>query len=253
MAFTLDMVGGSSYVWFYKHNVLHHTYTNVAGLDDDIEKHPWARLSPHQPRTRWSRFQHLYMWILYGLIYFKWAFLDDFRFLIEGKIAGNPIPRPPARKLAALIFGKVFFFSWVFVVPMLFHPWWAVLAFYAVVSFIGSVIMSIVFQLAHCVGEADFPQPTEGTRSMAKEWAAHQVESSVDFSRHNRFLGWYLGGLNFQIEHHLFPHISHVHYPNISRIVEETAQKHSVRYFAHDTLFKALKSHARWLQRVGAA
>ena len=253
MALTLDMVGGSSYVWHHKHNVLHHTYTNVTGLDDDIEKHPWARLSPHQPRSSWNRFQHFYMWVLYGLSYFKWAFLDDFRCVIEGKISGNPIPRPSPWNLSVLILGKAFFFSWVFVVPMLFHPWWGVLGFYLAVSFMGSVIMSIVFQLAHCVGEAEFPVPAEGTHSMAKEWAAHQVESSVDFSRSNRFLGWYLGGLNFQIEHHLFPHVSHVHYAAISRLVEETAQKHSVRYFAHPTLFKALASHARWLRRMGTA
>ena len=250
MALTLDMVGASSYVWAHKHNTLHHRYTNVAGLDDDIGKVPWARFSPHQPRNPLNRFQHVYLWLFYGLLLIKWNFVDDFTAIIRGQIAGSPMPRPSGWNLTVLITGKLFFFSWAFLLPMIFNTWWGVLAGYVAASFVAGAITSLVFQLAHCVEEADFPIPNEESSHMEKEWAVHQVESSVDFSRGNPLLCWYLGGLNFQIEHHLFPRVSHVHYPAISRIVEQTAEAYSVRYFAHQSIVGALTSHARWLRRM---
>jgi linoleoyl-CoA desaturase len=252
MALTLDMVGASSFVWAHKHNTLHHRYTNVAGLDDDIGKLPWARFSPHQPRNILNRFQHIYLWLLYGFLLFKWNFVDDFTAIIKGNIAGSPLPKPSVWDIVILILGKVFFFSWALVLPMLFNPRWAVLAAYAAAAFVAGATTSVVFQLAHCVEEADFPSPNQSAE-MEKEWAVHQVESTVDFARDNKFVCWYVGGLNFQIEHHLFPRVKHVHYPAISRIVEEAAQKYSVRYFAHDGIFRALGSHARWLRRMGVS
>jgi len=251
MALTLDMVGASSYVWTHKHNTLHHRYTNVSGLDDDIEKVPWARFSPHQPRNLLNRFQHIYLWLLYGFLLFKWNFIDDFTAIARGNIAGSPIPKPSAWDIVVLFLGKVFFFSWAFLLPMLFNPWWAVLAAYAVSAFVVGAVTSVVFQLAHCVEEADFPTPKRDSSEMEKEWAVHQVESTVDFARENKLVCWYVGGLNFQIEHHLFPRVSHVHYPAIAQIVEETARAYSVRYFAHESIFSALGSHARWLRRMG--
>jgi linoleoyl-CoA desaturase len=253
MALTLDMVGASSYVWAHKHNSLHHRYTNVTGLDDDISKLPWARFSPHQPRNLLNRFQHIYLWLFYGLLLVKWNFIDDLTAIARGNIAGNPMPRPSGWNLAVLISGKLFFFSWAFLLPLAFNPWWAVLLGYIATSFVTGAITSVVFQLAHCVEEADFPTPNEESAEMEKEWAVHQVESTVDFARDNNLLRWYLGGLNFQIEHHLFPRVSHMHYPAISRIVEETAQAYSVRYFAYDSMLDALTSHARWLRRMGAS
>jgi linoleoyl-CoA desaturase len=141
-----------------------------------------------------------------------------------------------------------------FGVPMLLHPWWAVVGTYAIAAFVSGIVLSVVFQLAHCVGEAEFPVPAvdvRGEERMQTEWAVHQVQTTVDFARGNRVLCWFLGGLNFQIEHHLFSRICHVHYPALSKVVEEACQEFGIRYAAHRSLWAALASHFRWLVLMG--
>ena len=249
-AFSIDLLGGSSYVWNWKHNVIHHSYPNIAGADDDIEIQPLGRMSPHQRRRGAHRLQFLYMWLLYGLLGVKWHFVDDFRQVATGRITGHKFPRPRGWDLFFFVLGKVAFYSWVFVVPMLFHPIGYVLAFYGIASVTLGLVLSTVFQLAHVVEDADFPRQDDENR-MAHEWAVHQIQTSVDFGRSRWISCWYTGGLNFQIEHHLFPRISHAHYPAISRIVEATCREFRVRYTAHETAFGAMWSHMRWLYRMG--
>jgi linoleoyl-CoA desaturase len=251
MGLALDMMGASSYIWHWKHNILHHTYTNLNGADDDINLVPFARFSPAQPRYRVHRFQQFYIWALYGFLYPKWHLVDDFSNLTSARIAQNRIPRPRGWSLVEMLGGKLVFGAWAFLIPMLFHRWWVVLIFYAATSFLLGMILAIVFQLAHCVQEADFPHVPEGTRDVPSAWAVHQVQSTVNFARRNRILTWYLGGLNFQIEHHLFPKICHVHYPRISAIVQAACDEFGVRYVSHDRLFSAVSSHWRWLRRMG--
>lgn len=254
MALTLDLMGGSSYLWDWKHNSLHHTYPNIDGHDDDINVGFLARLTPHQKRLGFHRAQGIYLWVLYGLLAIKWHFVDDFYQIAVGRIGGHRIPRPRGKDLLIFIGGKVAFFSMAFVIPMLLHPWWAVLGTYAIAAFVSGVVLSIVFQLAHCVEEADFPAPVampQGGERMQTEWAIHQVQTTVDFARRNRVLSWLLGGLNFQIEHHLLSKICHVHYPALSKIVEETCHEFGVRYAAHKSFLSALGSHYRWIVAMG--
>ena len=251
MGLTLDMLGASSYLWRFKHNISHHTYTNLAGADDDIGITPLARLSPAQPRYRLHRLQQFYIWVLYGFLLLKWHFVYDFKNVARARIARNRFPRPRGWSLVELIAGKVVFFGWALVVPALFHPWWVVLVYYAGTSIMLGVVLSVVFQVAHCVEEADFPEPAPGTARLPDEWAVHQVQTTVDFGRGNRLLTWYVGGLNFQIEHHLFPRICHVHYPRIGKIVEAVCAEFGVRYTAHESFLGAVSSHWRWLRRMG--
>jgi linoleoyl-CoA desaturase len=254
MALTLDLMGGSSYMWDWKHNSIHHTYPNVNGYDDDINIGFLGRLSPDQPRYFFHRFQGIYLWLAYGFLAIKWHLFDDFYQLFVGRIGGHKIPRPKGRDLAVFIFGKVFFFSMAFVIPMLFHPVLAVLGVYALAAFVSGVVLSVVFQLAHCVGEAEFPQPilTPGEPSrMSVEWAVHQVQTTVDFARNNKFLCWFLGGLNFQVEHHLFHKICHIHYPALSKVVEEACAEFGVKYAANKSFFSAIGSHFNWLVEMG--
>jgi linoleoyl-CoA desaturase len=253
MALTLDLLGGSSYVWAKKHNLVHHCFVNITGHDDDIDIGIFGRLTPHQQRWRFHRFQHLYLWFLYGLLPIKWQFYDDFRDVITGGISGHQLRRPRGWDLATLIGGKIAFFSLALAIPLLLHPVWNVLLFYALASFVQGVTMSVVFQLAHCVEEADFPLPALDTGRMETAWAVHQVETTVDFARGNRVLSWLIGGLNFQIEHHLFPRISHIHYPALAPLVEETCREFGVRYVAHPTFRASIASHYRWLRRLGSA
>jgi linoleoyl-CoA desaturase len=253
-ALTLDLMGGSSYLWDWKHNTLHHTYPNIDGHDDDINVGFLGRLSPHQKRLVFHRYQGIYLWVLYGFLAIKWHFYDDFYQLVVGRIGGHRIPRPRGTDLLVFISGKVAFFSMVFVIPMLMHPWWAVLGTYAIAAFVSGVVLSVVFQLAHCVEGAEFPLPTmslQGEPRMDSAWAAHQVQTTVDFARKNRVLCWFLGGLNFQIEHHLLSKICHIHYPALSTIVEEVCQEFGLRYQAHKSFWSAVASHHRWLVHMG--
>jgi len=251
MAMTLDLMGGSSYLWDWKHNSIHHTYPNIDGHDDDIDVGLLARLSPHQKRLGFHRLQGIYLWLLYGFLAIKWHFYDDFYNVAVGRIGGHKIPRPRGKDLLVFIGGKVAFFSIAFGIPILLHPVWAVLCVYAVAAFVSGVVLSVVFQLAHCVGEADFPVPVEGGARMETDWAVHQVQTTVDFARRSRVLCWFLGGLNFQVEHHLFTKICHVHYPALSKVVEETCREFGVRYAEHKSLWSAVASHFRWLVLMG--
>jgi linoleoyl-CoA desaturase len=251
MAMTLDMIGGSSYVWNCKHAIFHHTHVNITGHDTDIDLGIVARLTPHQKWFRFHRWQHLYLWPLYGLLAIKWHLVSDFRNVITGRIRGRRFPRPTGRQLAIFLAGKGAFLALAFGIPSLFHSVWVVLAYYGVAALVLGITTSLVFQVAHCVEEAEFPVPRLDTGRIENAWAIHQAETTVDFARRSRVVAWFLGGLNFQIEHHLFPRICHVNYPAMSKLVEETCREFGVRYTEHPSFRAGLASHFRWLQRMG--
>ncbi len=251
MAMTLDLIGGSSYLWHWKHVVFHHPSVNIAGHDTDINLGILARLTPHQKRRTFHRWQHLYLWPLYGLLAIKWQLLDDFRKLITGRVGAHRIPRPRKWDLVVLVVGKAIFLTAAFGVPLLFHSPMVVLFFYGVAALVLGIVLSVVFQVAHCVEGAEFPLPPEGSGRIENAWAIHQAETTVDFARRSRVLTWLLGGLNFQIEHHLFPRISHVNYPAISRLVEETCRDFGVKYTEYESFRAGMASHFRWLRRMG--
>ena len=251
MAMSLDLMGGSSYMWDWKHNSIHHTWANITGQDDDIDVGILGRLSPHQKRYWFHRAQGFYLWVLYGFLAIKWHFYDDYCSLAKGRIGEHKVPRPKGWDLAVFIGGKALFLSWAMVLPMLFHPVLSVIGLYVVGAFTSGIVLSVVFQLAHCVEEASFPMPDPATGRMETDWAVHQVQTTVDFSRGNRLLSWFVGGLNFQVEHHLFHRICHIHYPALSKVVESVCKESGIRYAANISLISALGSHFRWLQRMG--
>lgn len=251
MSMTLDLIGGSSYVWHYRHSVLHHTYVNITGHDTDIDIGALGRLTPYQKRLAVHRWQHLYMWPLYGLMAIRWQIFGDYLDVIRGHIGEHPIPRPRGWEAVIFLGGKLTFLALALGVPMLVHPWWVVLVFYGVVGMVTGITLSTVFQLAHAVEDAAFAVPTDLNR-IDNAWAIHQTESTVDFTRRSRLAALLLGGLNFQIEHHLFPRISHVNYPAMSVIVEDTCREFGVKYAEHPTFRAGLASHYRWLRRMGA-
>jgi linoleoyl-CoA desaturase len=249
LSFSSDLIGGSSVIWREKHNRLHHAYTNVLGLDDDLESGGLLRLAPGQPRRRVHRLQHLYVWLLYALFPLRWFFLDDFRDLVTRRVGSSVMPRPSPGALALLLLGKLLFVGWALVVPLWLHPAGPALALGLVTTSTLGVTLATVFQLAHTVGEARFTGTAE--RSLPTDWATHQVASTVDFARGSWLCAWYLGGLNFQVVHHLFPAVSHVHYPALAPIVEACCRRHGVPYRAWATLPQALGAHVRWLRALG--
>jgi len=251
MAKTLDLVGASSFVWASKHNKFHHTYTNIDGWDVDIDVGSLGRLSPNQKRHRMHRLQHIYLWALYALLPMKWQLHDDFRDVATGRVGPHRIKRPRGWDLVFLIMGKVVFFGYALVLPSFFHPFWMVLSCYALACCAQGVVLSVVSQTAHVVEEAGFPKPDEDTGGMPDSWAVHQIRTTVDFARNNRLLSWYVGGLNFQVEHHLFPRICHVRYPDVSRVVERMCRRAGVPYRANKSFTAAIRSHYRWVKRMG--
>ena len=251
LARTFDLMGASSYIWHFKHNVLHHSYPNIIGADEDIDAGPMARLSPHQPHYWIHRFQFIYLWILYGFLLIKWQFYDDYRCVACARIAAQPIPRPKGWQLVSFVLGKGAFLTWTLALPLMLHSVWDVVLLYLLTSFTIGLTLSVVFQLAHATESAAFPEVTAERPRCEQEWAVHQVLTTVDFARSNRLLNWYLGGLNFQVEHHLFPHIAHIHYPALARIVEAVCAEYDLRYVAHPTFAQALAAHHRWLLRMG--
>ena len=254
MGLTIELIGGSSYLWDWKHNTIHHTYTNIHGHDDDINVGLLGRLSPEQPRLAFHRFQGIYLWFLYGFLTIKWHFFDDFYNLWVGRIGGHKIPRPKGKDLFVFFGGKAVFFTLALVIPMSMHVWWKALLVFLLIEFLCGVVLSVVFQLAHCVEEATFPVPVpteEGGLRIENEWAVHEVETTVNFARRNPVLRWFLGGLNFQIEHHLFSRICHTNYVAISKVVEETCREFGIRYTTQPNFFRAIRSHYRFLVAMG--
>jgi linoleoyl-CoA desaturase len=251
MGWTADaMLGFSSYAWRVKHNVAHHTYTNVDGYDDDITQVPIARLLPSQQPRPWYRLQQYYIWPLYSLMGLRWQTVGDISAFVRGSIGHSALRAPKRWDLIGLVAGKAIFVCWAFVLPMLVYPWWVVLVAYAGFTMVTSLIMAVTFQLAHCVEEADFASAEE-LSAEKRVWAVHEVETTVDFCPRNPVLTWVLGGLNFQIEHHLFPRVPHTHYARIAEIVRRNAAAYGVRYTAQPSLGFALRSHFRHLRTMG--
>jgi linoleoyl-CoA desaturase len=245
------LLGFSSYAWRVKHNVAHHTYTNVDGYDDDIEQ-PLARFTPTQPAKRRYRFQHLYVWPLYSLMGLHWQTVGDFQSLRRGSFGKTALRFPSGWARVGLLGGKLLFVGWAIVLPLLVYPWWTVVSAYVGLTMVMSVVMATTFQLAHVVEEANFVSAGD-LASGQRVWAVHQVETTVDFCPRNRFLTWTLGGLNFQIEHHLFPRLPHTLYPAIAPIVQRNCLRHGVRYTVQPSLRVALRSHFRHLRELGRA
>ena len=251
MAMTLDVIGGSSYLWRWKHAVFHHTYVNITGQDTDITLGVLGRLTPHQKRFWFHRWQQFYLWPLYGLQAVAWHLEGDFREFITGRIGQHRVPRPRGWDMVIFFAGKAMFITLTFGVPLLLHPAWVVALFYALAALVLGLVLSIVFQLAHCVEQAEFPLPRAETGRIENAWAIHQVETTVNFARRSRVAAWLLGGLNFQIEHHLFPRICHVNYPAISQLVEQACREFGVKYHEHPSFWAGVGSHFRWLRRMG--
>jgi linoleoyl-CoA desaturase len=250
-AWTLDLIGGSSGRWRWKHCLIHHMYVNITGYDRDIDVGRLGRFSPHQTRRWWHRWQHLYLWGFYGLLAVEMQLFDDFAYIITGRLGDLRIPRPRGWELVIFVAGKALFLGWALAIPMLFHPVWTVLFYYAVASAVLGVVLVLVFITPHLVDKAEFPMPRLDTGRMERPWAVHQAMVTVNFSRGNRILTWLLGGLNYHKEHHLFPLICHVNYPALSEVVEETCRQFGLPYNTHRTFWAGIVAHYRWLRRMG--
>ncbi|MBS1489137.1 MAG: acyl-CoA desaturase [Bacteroidetes bacterium] len=247
--YCLNMLGGNIYFWKIKHNVNHHTYTNIEGVDSDIDVRPFMRLHPNQLKHAIHRYQHIYWFVLYGISYIAWVFYEDFVKYFRGKIAAHMKPMNlPVREHIIFWLTKIIYVILSLVLPIIFLGWIKAWVVFLVVTFVCGLFISIVFQLAHVVESTDFPLE----KKIETEWAVHQINTTSNFAVSNKLLFWMLGGLNFQIEHHLFPKISHIHYPQINQLVKETCQEFNIVYREYTTMVEAFASHLLYLRKMGA-
>jgi len=250
----LNILGGYARTWKIQHNILHHTYTNLDGLDEDIEAGKLLRMSPNAPYYKFHRFQYLYAWLLYAIMNLFWVTVKDFRQIIrydkEGLLQKERISRRGAITELALF--KVFYVAYILVLPICISgvSWYHVLGGFVLMQMIAGFGLACIFQPAHVISSSTFPTPSE-TGKMEDSWAIHQLLNTTNFSPKSRITSWFIGGLNYQIEHHLFPHICHIHYPKISLIVAEAAREHALPYNVQPTFAHALLQHAKMLKSLG--
>lgn len=251
MGYSLNAMGGSVYLWKYKHNVNHHSFTNIEGMDDDIDIKPWIRVHADQKKYWYHRFQHIYWVGLYGVTYLLWIFVQDFTKYFTGKIGDSKFRKMDKKEHFIFWVSKVLYIAAFIIVPLFTVGLVKTVIGYLVISFVCGFIIAIVFQLAHIVEDAQFSTPDKEAFKIDEEWAVHQIKTTANFATKSKIVSWFTGGLNFQVEHHLFPRISHVHYPKISQFVRETCEQFNIPYLEFPTVLSAVRSHVVHLKHVG--
>lgn len=254
LGYTFHLIGANPYIWHRTHNLVHHTYTNIAGHDEDLDAAGLIRLSHGDPYKRMHRFQHFYAFPLYGLASLNWVFRKDYNKFykrIPEKNTQNPHPRIEHFNLFFFKLLHLFLFIGL---PLLLldASWWRVLIGFIILHMAEGLVMGLVFQLAHVVEGTEFPLPTDKGQ-MENAWAEHQMRTTANFSGNSRLASFFLGGLNRQIEHHLFPKVCHIHYPAIAKIIKETAQAYKLPYLENRSFISAMRSHYNMLKKFSVA
>ncbi len=249
---TYDFIGVSNFIWRFRHNVLHHNYTNLKDYDAEIRGDGVVRMSPNNEHKPHQRFQHLFVWFIYLIIPFYW-YLNEFKLIIfQESLLGHKIPKLKVTDLIAF-WGMRFLSLCFFIgIPLL-------LGYGPLQIFIGlsiaymsyGLVACEIFMLAHVLEGLEFPEPDPKSNTIEDEWAVFQLKTTADFAPHNPILNWYVGGLNYQAIHHLFPQICHIHYPKIAPIVAEVAKEFGVNYQVYPTFSSAFASNYRWLKLMG--
>lgn len=254
LGYSLDLVGASSFNWRLKHNMLHHTYTNILGLDEDIEAGELLRFSYNIPLQRHHRFQHIYGPILYSFLTISWLFWEDLQKIKRYFNMGIVSPQMGGytERISKAIVLKVGYVFLLLVLPILILPtaWWQTLICFVIMHLIIGFTISMIFQLAHVMGDTEQPVPNEDG-VIEQDWLVHQLETTTNFAPKNKFISWCFGGLNFQVEHHLFPNICHIHYSKIAPIVEKTAREYGIPYNCYKTFRGAIWAHLKYLKTLG--
>jgi linoleoyl-CoA desaturase len=254
MSKSMYLLGGFPTNWQYQHNTMHHGFPNIEGFDEDIDPGPYLRFSPHKPLYRFHKFQHIYAWFMYGLMTLSWVISKDVGQLNGYRKSGVPLSgkNTYTKLFVYLAISKMIYTTAFIVIPILVLPfaWYWIIVFFISMHFVTGFILTVVFQTAHVVTTVDYPLPdSEG--NMENTWAVHQLHTTSDFAPKNKVLSWFIGGLNYQVEHHLFPNISHVHYPAISKLVREMAEKYGFPYHVQPGFLRAVAEHGRMLKKLG--
>ena len=250
LGLTNNFLGGNAFLWKLKHNIIHHTYTNVDGVDDDINNMPFMRQCTSQPWKPMHRFQSVYMFILYGFTSLFMFFMDYVKYFSK-KIHTTPLKKMDLKEHVIFWGGKIFFIAFYIVLPIILLGWKGWLIGFVISQFTLGLTLAVVFQLAHVVEHAEFEAAGVDPVKIENEWAIHQIKTTANFAFSNKIITWFVGGLNYQIEHHLFPRISHIHYPAISEIVKATCERFELNYIYFPSTRAAVASHVRFMNQMG--
>ncbi|MEM0995857.1 MAG: acyl-CoA desaturase [Bacteroidota bacterium] len=251
-SFYFNIIGANDYIWEIMHNKVHHTYTNIDGHDEDLESVPFLRMSPHKKLKPIHRIQHWLAIPVYGLATLSWVFIKDYVKFSQKKIGSWPTPKHPREAWIKLFAGKALYYLLFIVLPVIFvsAPWYHLVLGFLLMHYLEGITLAIVFMLAHVVEDVHYPQPNEKGQ-ITRSWAEHQLFTTANFAADNHFVSFFAGGLNYQVEHHLFPNVCHVHFPAIAKITEETAKEYGLPYYSNRTFLGAIRSHVRLLKRLG--
>ena len=257
IGYILEIIGGYSATWKIQHNLLHHTYTNITGLDEDIDSIKLLRFSPRQPKFWFHRFQYLYAWFFYMIMTLYWMTAKDYRQVIRYEkhslLGKQKISLKNA--IISITLYKAFYYGYIIALPIIFSGvlWYHVLAGFLVMHFVAGLFLSCIFQPAHVMESSEFAMPVikEGKSQMENSWAIHEVANTTNFAPNNSLLTWFIGGLNFQIEHHLFTGVCHVHYKNLAPIVKAACEAYNIPYNVQPSFSKALNEHLKMLKVLG--
>ncbi|MFD1143567.1 fatty acid desaturase family protein [Larkinella insperata] len=247
------LIGANPYIWKISHNVVHHTYTNIPGHDEDLEIAPGLiRVDMDEPYRPWQRFQHWYAFPLYSLASLSWIFRKDFLKFFQKQIGQQAHSAPPFREYLILFTTKAAYYFFFLVLPyiVLDLTGWQLVMGFVVMHLVEGLVLGLVFQLAHVVEGTNFPVPTDQT-TIQEAWAVHQLQTTANFAPRSAVAAFFCGGLNRQIEHHLFPKVCHIHYPALTTIVKQTAHDFDLPYLENRSFFSALHSHYRLLKKLG--
>jgi linoleoyl-CoA desaturase len=237
-------------MWKIKHNVIHHTYTNVDGIDDDIAKSPVLRLCPSQKWVPAHKYQFVYMFFLYSLSTILWAWVTDFITYVSRKMVVTEM-KMNFKEHFLFWLTKLLYFGFYALLPIVLLGWQTWLIGYLILNVTMGITLSMVFQLAHIVEKTEFEEAGEKPRQLDTEWAIHELRTTANFAPKNKIVTWFAGGLNFQVEHHLFPKISHVHYKELSKIVQDHCDRFGIPYHSYPKMRQAVLSHIKVMKQLG--
>lgn len=253
LSLSMNMIGANATSWKIQHNVLHHSYTNINDADNDLNQPFFLRFDPHKEHQSIHKYQYLYFWFFYGLSTLSWITAKDFVKMKQFKALGFLSEKNEYAKaqIGALVW-KLAYYLYALVIPLIMLPvsTWVIVVAFLCMHFVTGLALGFIFQMAHIMPSLDFPLADDEGK-IDNNWAVHQLLTTTNFCPNNKVFTWLVGGLNYQVEHHLLPHVCHIHYRKLAPIVKQTAQEFGIPYHSKSTFAEALKDHVKMLYHLG--
>lgn len=251
LGYSMNFIGGNQYLFRRMHGA-HHGYVNIHGIDVTLETHGLFRFTPDEPYLPHHKWQHFYTPILYSLAMLQWVTAKDFKwFFVEANIGNLKKISHPFREYVILFISKTVYYGLTLVLPMIFLPfaWWVVLLAWINMHILPGLTFALIFQVTHIYEGTHFPHPDKDG-NIDNNYALHVLETTADFSRKKPLGTWLMGGINIHVIHHIFPKVCHVHYPQLTQILKETADDFGIDYYENPNFWVALKKHMWMLKHL---